>query len=83
MEEAFSRLDAATASHERADIRAADLAFHAAIVGSPGSSRIDAFHAGLTREPRFSLMALSAHDREYENPRNSAAHPLLAAHNDG
>ena len=67
-EEAYADLDAATASHERADIVAADLAFHAAIVAALGSSRINAFYAGLTRELRFYLMALSAYEREYENP---------------
>ena len=67
-EEAYAGLDAATASHERADIVAADLAFHAAIVAALGSRRIDEFYAGLTRELRFYLMALSAYEREYENP---------------
>ncbi|POX45906.1 GntR family transcriptional regulator [Streptomyces sp. Ru72] len=68
VEAAYADLGAATTSHERADIVAADLAFHAAIVAALGSSRINAFYAGLTRELRFYLMALSAHEREYENP---------------
>jgi len=81
VEEAFSRLETVATSHERADIVAADLAFHAAIVASLGNSRIDAFHAGLTRELRFYLMALSAHEREYENPRKVVAEhePLMEA----
>lgn len=68
VEEAYAAFDVVTASHERADIVAADLAFHAAIVAALGSSRINAFYAGLTRELRFYLMALSASEREYENP---------------
>jgi DNA-binding GntR family transcriptional regulator len=81
VEESYSRLATAAASHERADIVAADLAFHAAIVAALGSSRIDAFYAGLTRELRFYLMALSAHEREYENPRKvvSEHEPLMEA----
>jgi DNA-binding GntR family transcriptional regulator len=81
VEEAFSRLEAVATSHERADIVAADLAFHAAIVTALSNSRIDAFHAGLTRELRFYLMALSAHEREYENPRTVVAEhePLMEA----
>jgi DNA-binding GntR family transcriptional regulator len=81
VEEAYARLETATASHERADIVAADLAFHAAIVAALGSSRIDAFYAGLTRELRFYLMALSAHEREYENPSKvvSEHEPLMKA----
>jgi DNA-binding GntR family transcriptional regulator len=69
VEEAYAALAAATASQVRADIVAADLAFHEAIVAALDSSRIDAFYAGLTRELRFYLMALSAYEREYENPR--------------
>ncbi|MEV7734416.1 GntR family transcriptional regulator [Streptomyces sp. NPDC088921] len=81
VEEAYSRLETVTASHERADIVAADLAFHSAIVAALGNSRIDAFHAGLTRELRFYLMALSAHEREYENPHKvvSEHEPLMKA----
>ncbi|OAH11454.1 GntR family transcriptional regulator [Streptomyces jeddahensis] len=85
VEEAYASLGTATASHERADIVAADLAFHAAIVASLGSSRIDAFYAGLTRELRFYLMALSAYEREYENPRKVVAEhePLMDAVREG
>jgi DNA-binding GntR family transcriptional regulator len=81
VEEAYAGLDSATSSHERADIVAADLALHAAIVAALGSSRIDAFYAGLTRELRFYLMALSAYEREYENPRRVAGEhePLMDA----
>ena len=81
MEEAYSHLETVTTSHERAEIVAADLAFHAAIVAALGSSRINAFHAGLTRELRFYLMALSAHEREYENPSRvvSEHEPLMEA----
>jgi DNA-binding GntR family transcriptional regulator len=81
VEEAYAALDAATASHERADIVAADLAFHAAIVAVMGSRRIDTFYAGLTRELRIYLMALSAYEREYENPLKVVAEhePLMDA----
>lgn len=81
VEAAYGSLVAATESHERADIVAADLAFHAAIVAALGSRRIDAFYAGLTRELRFYLMTLSAHEREYENPRKVVAEhePLMDA----
>ncbi|MGW5665295.1 GntR family transcriptional regulator [Streptomyces sp. NPDC003758] len=81
VEEAYSNLDSATSSHERADLVTADLAFHAAIVAALGSSRIDTFYAGLTRELRFYLMALSAYEREYENPRKVVGEhePLMDA----
>lgn len=68
VEAAFANFIETTASHDRARIVAADLGFHAAIVSTLGSSRIDTFYAGLTRELRFYLMALSAREREFENP---------------
>ncbi|WP_255951780.1 GntR family transcriptional regulator [Streptomyces odontomachi] len=81
VEAAHDHLAEVAASMERAAIVAADLALHAAIVATLGNRRIDAFYAGLTRELRFYLMALSAHEREYENPsRVLAEHvPLMAA----
>lgn len=69
VERAYDHLVTVTGSLRRADIVAADLAFHGAIVATLGNARIDAFYAGLTRELRFYLMALSAHERENENPR--------------
>jgi DNA-binding GntR family transcriptional regulator len=75
VEAAFEDLAAATASRDRADIVTADLAFHAAIVATLGSGRIDAFYAGLTRELRFYLTVLSVHERELETPGK-----LLAEH---
>ncbi|WP_306319612.1 MULTISPECIES: GntR family transcriptional regulator [unclassified Streptomyces] len=81
VEGAYEHLVAVTASLRRADIVAADLAFHGAIVAALGNARIDAFYAGLTRELRFYLMALSAHERENENPRKLLGEhePLMAA----
>ncbi|MET8473651.1 GntR family transcriptional regulator [Streptomyces sp. NPDC006422] len=69
VERAYDHLVTVTGSLRRADIVAADLAFHGAIVATLGNARLDAFYAGLTRELRFYLMALSAHERENENPR--------------
>ncbi|MEB8342924.1 GntR family transcriptional regulator [Streptomyces endophyticus] len=69
VEAAYDNLVTVTASLRRADIVAADLLFHGAIVATLGNARLDAFYAGLTRELRFYLMALSAHERENENPR--------------
>ncbi|MFZ3562645.1 GntR family transcriptional regulator [Streptomyces sp. BH055] len=81
VEAAYERLVTVTASLRRADIVAADLAFHGAIVATLGNARLDAFYAGLTRELRFYLMALSAHERENENPRRLLGEhePLMAA----
>ncbi|MFI5658789.1 GntR family transcriptional regulator [Streptomyces sp. NPDC051684] len=81
VEAAYDHLVAVTASLRRADIVAADLAFHGAIVATLGNARLDAFYAGLTRELRFYLMALSAHERENENPRRLLGEhePLMAA----
>jgi DNA-binding GntR family transcriptional regulator len=81
VEAAHDDLATAAASRERAAIVAADLALHAAIVATLGNRRIDAFYAGLTRELRFYLMALSAHEREWENPNGVLAEhvPLMAA----
>ncbi|MFZ3597920.1 GntR family transcriptional regulator [Streptomyces sp. BH104] len=81
VEAAYEHLVTVTASLRRADIVAADLAFHGAIVATLGNARLDAFYAGLTRELRFYLMALSAHERENENPRRLLGEhePLMAA----
>jgi DNA-binding GntR family transcriptional regulator len=66
--EAFDSLVKATESRQARHIVEMDLAFHAAIVGLLGSSRLDEFYAELTRELRYYLMVLSAEDREFENP---------------
>ncbi|MGY0489516.1 GntR family transcriptional regulator [Streptomyces sp. WG-D5] len=81
VEAAYAHLVAVTQSRSRSDIVAADLAFHGAVVGTLGNARIDVFYAGLTRELRFYLMALSAHERENENPRRLVGEhePLMAA----
>lgn len=81
MEAAYENLVTVTASLRRADIVAADLAFHGAIVATLCNARLDAFYAGLTRELRFYLMALSAHERENENPRRLLGEhePLMSA----
>lgn len=81
VEAAFAAFVETTASRDRARIVAADLAFHAAIVSTLGSGRIDTFYAGLTRELRFYLMALSAREREFENPNRVLAEhePLMDA----
>ncbi|MGW0686918.1 GntR family transcriptional regulator [Streptomyces sp. NPDC002754] len=81
VEAAYGHLVTVTGSQRRADIVAADLAFHEAIVATLGNGRIDAFYAGLTRELRFYLMAMSAHERENENPRRLVGEhePLMDA----
>ncbi|MCX4835897.1 GntR family transcriptional regulator [Streptomyces sp. NBC_01016] len=81
VEAAYENLVTVTGSLRRADIVAADLAFHGAIVATLGNARLDAFYAGLTRELRFYLMALSAHERENENPRKLLGEhePLMSA----
>lgn len=81
VEAAYENLVTVTASLRRADIVAADLAFHGAIVATLYNARLDAFYAGLTRELRFYLMALSAHERENENPRRLLGEhePLMSA----
>lgn len=81
VEQAFADFVAAAGTRERADTVAADLAFHASIVATLDNSRIDSFYAMLTRELRFYLMALSAHEREHENPSKVVAEhePLMAA----
>jgi DNA-binding GntR family transcriptional regulator len=44
-----------------------DLAVHQAIVATLGSSRLDAFYAGLMVELRYFLVLLSLDRREYED----------------
>lgn len=73
LQAAFEALTAATRTHDITTIVSADLEFHAAVVGLLGSTRIDAFYAELIRELRFYLIALSATDREYEDPRQLVA----------
>jgi DNA-binding GntR family transcriptional regulator len=81
IETAFGNLVTTVMSHDQAQIVAADLGLHTAIVSTLSSSRISKFHAELTRELRFYLMALSAHDREFEKPHEVVAEhePLMAA----
>ncbi|WP_208875667.1 GntR family transcriptional regulator [Streptomyces armeniacus] len=81
VEAAFDGFVNETASRDRARIVAADLSFHAAVVATLGSGRIDAFYSVLTRELRFYLMAISAHDREFEHPDKLIAEhePLMDA----
>lgn len=66
--EALDRLSQAAETRQVKDIVAADLAFHAAVVGLLGNSRIDAFYRELTTELRFYLTVLSVEDREYASP---------------
>ena len=68
LEAAFDRLADAAGSGEPAEIVAADLAFHAALVGLAGSSRLDHYYAELARELAFYLMVLSVGEREHERP---------------
>ncbi|WP_293781457.1 GntR family transcriptional regulator [uncultured Aeromicrobium sp.] len=70
LEKAFGDLATATRSQDVDTIVRFDLAFHAAITAFIGSSRIDEFYAGLTRELQFFLKLLSLHDREYEENSN-------------
>ncbi|MFI9780229.1 GntR family transcriptional regulator [Streptomyces sp. NPDC051956] len=81
VERAFDDFVAAAGTRERAATVASDLAFHASIVANLDNSRIESFYATLTRELRFYLMALSAHEREDENPSKVVAghEPLMAA----
>ena len=64
--EAFERLAGSARTGEVAEIVASDLAFHAAVVGLAGSSRVDRYFADLARELTFYLMVLSVGEREYE-----------------
>lgn len=65
---AFDALAAAAGSRDARRIVEHDLAFHSAIAALLDSSRLEEFHAELTRELRFYLMVLSVEDRESENP---------------
>jgi DNA-binding GntR family transcriptional regulator len=75
VEAAYAVLADATRSHDPRRIVEVDLGFHAAIVATLGSSRLDRFYAELIQELRFYLMVLSVQDREFENPS-----ALLAEH---
>ncbi len=66
--DALAVLATAAETRQVKDIVAADLMFHAAVVGLLGNSRIDAFYQELTNELRFYLTVLSVEDREYASP---------------
>ncbi len=68
--QALDRLSEAAETRRVKDIVAADLAFHAAVVGLLGNTRIDAFYQELTTELRFYLTVLSVKDREYASPES-------------
>lgn len=70
---ALEHLSSAAETRQVRDIVAADLAFHAAVVGLIGNSRIDAFYRELTTELRFYLTVLSVEDREYASPESIVA----------
>ncbi|MGC7100675.1 GntR family transcriptional regulator [Amycolatopsis lurida] len=67
LKEAFRRLTETARLRAPADMVAADLAFHAALVGLAGSTRIDRYFAELTRELTFYLMIITVGDREFEH----------------
>ncbi|GLY69294.1 GntR family transcriptional regulator [Amycolatopsis taiwanensis] len=81
IEAAFDNLVQVAASHDQRRIVEADLALHTAMVSTLGSERISRFHAELTRELRFYLMALSSYEREFEHPDQVVAEhePIMAA----
>ncbi|MGY6655423.1 GntR family transcriptional regulator [Amycolatopsis sp. TRM77291] len=68
LDEAFQRLTEASHQGTPADLVASDLAFHAALVGLAGSSRVDQYFAELTQELTFYLMIITVRDHEYEQP---------------
>lgn len=68
IETAFVNLEHAVETRDVHTVVAADLAFHAAVVGLLESERLSRFYDELTKELQFYLMVLSVADREFEAP---------------
>lgn len=68
LQEAFERLTDAAQGGNPTEIVSSDLAFHTALVGLAGSSRVNRYFSELVRELEFYLMVLSVGEREYERP---------------
>lgn len=73
LNEAFRQLTEAARLQVPAELVTADLAFHAALVGLAGSTRIDRYFAELTRELNFYLMIITVSDREFEHSEDIVA----------
>lgn len=70
LEQSFEALSKAARGGNPTEIVACDLAFHAALVGLAGSTRINEYFADLVQEMKFYLMVLSIGEREYEQPES-------------